>query len=267
MQRVSGFPAARLSASLLPPVAAAHNRVVCFLHVPSPPALPRHSRSGRFSPRRPTNCTLVYVGCFEDGPAGCLTIPEAAEFLEIHFRNHERALVNTLMTKTLAEAQTNLGVLLGHHCVTEMDWDTIFPRDMPPNRRLDAAKTLCEGDSKNVVQVLVKAIQAVHLKTNGGQACLETVGRVVIKGEPSGPAVVLEAASAPSGLSSLVYHVGVQNGLSGCFDTHRMKAAIRKVFSLATPKEDKGVGAALTAVGGDLTRMADKVGRSFSKLF
>jgi len=60
----------------------------------------------------------VYVGCFEDGPGGCLTIPEIAEFLETHFRTHERSLVNYFMTKSLAEAQTNLGVLLGHPVVT-----------------------------------------------------------------------------------------------------------------------------------------------------
>jgi len=47
-----------------------------------------------------------------------------------------------------------------------MDWDTVFPADMAPTRRLDVAKTLCEADSKNVVQVIVKAMQAVYLKVS-----------------------------------------------------------------------------------------------------
>ena len=64
---------------------------------------------------------------------------------------------------------------------------------------------------------------AVPLQTEGGKDCLESIGRVLIKGDKKHPMVTLETSSVYGDLSTLIYQVGLQDGLSGCLDTHRMK--------------------------------------------
>lgn len=61
------------------------------------------------------------------------------------------------------------------------------------------------------------------LQTEGGKDCLESIGRVLIKGDKKHPMVTLETSSVYGDLSTLIYQVGLQDGLSGCLDTHRMK--------------------------------------------
>eukprot|EP00040_Diaphanoeca_grandis_P005989 m.35451 g.35451 ORF g.35451 m.35451 type:complete len:638 (+) comp17141_c0_seq1:167-2080(+) len=227
------------------------------------------------------NGVLLYQGCFEAGFKGCFSKSEIIDFFESHFRCREIGFVHDLMDNAVPQANSALTQVFGKQIEIEVLWPSIFPDGSPMKTRLDTADMLCGENSKFVIQPMVQAIQTVMQKFDESVPAMELAAgppqnpiktricRIKIQGA-SGlmkAAMSIQPLNQGTDISSvLVYTLALDRGLRGCYDFVDFKSDLRKLFGIATPKDESGIMGGMEKLDSTVSRLGKDMSKKLGSL-
>ncbi|EDQ88317.1 uncharacterized protein MONBRDRAFT_37502 [Monosiga brevicollis MX1] len=209
---------------------------------------------------QPRSLVLVVEHQLLNGLAGTFSDDEAMAHAEVWTQAQERNLINYFVGTALINTQAQLCELLGRPVGIDVDWNTVFPQGGDPFKRAERARTLAENGGKNTSLALQNAMAEVIAQSNA-QATFAVIGEIQIQHDEHGPALSNVAGKAGQ---KILYKVNLDQGLSGVYDHHQLKQALRAMFGIPTPANEKGFSGGIKSVAASVDRWGDKFARSFN---